>query len=155
MDPDPTPNSRTARGEPVRQFSVFLQNRAGALLGIVKLINDAMVEVLGLSVQDSVEGTMARLVVSDPDTVETLFIEKGIPFATVELVILELADASQLSSALFALLQAETNVHFCYPLMSRPRGRPALAIYLEDTDFGCSVLSNSGFRLLYQNDLGR
>ncbi|NEM51407.1 hypothetical protein G3V66_23930, partial [Escherichia coli] len=71
----------------VKQFSVFLINRAGALLSVVRLLEDAHVLVLGLSLQDSVDVTVARLVVSDPETVETLFMERGIPFGSCPLLI--------------------------------------------------------------------
>ena len=143
------------QGEPVRQFSIFLQNTAGALLGIVRLVNDAMSDVLGISVQDSADGTIVRLVVSDPDSVETMFIEKGIAHVLCEIVAVQLKEVTELSRCLSALRMAETNVHFCYPLMSRPNDRPVLALFLEDVDFGTSVLSSNGFKLLYQNDLSR
>ena len=60
----------------VKQFAVFLLNRAGALLSVVKLLEDASIHVLGLSLQDSVDVTVARLIVSDPESVETIFIER-------------------------------------------------------------------------------
>ncbi len=159
MDTDqPRPSSSphaTTRGEPVRQFSVFLQTRAGALLGVVKLVHDSLAEVIGISVKDSIDGTVVRLVTTAPETVETLFIEKGIPFSSVELVVVELGGADDLGRCLGALLRAETNIHFCYPLLSRPGGNPLLALCLEDSDFGSSVLSSNGFKLLQQNDLSR
>ena len=75
-------------GEPVRQFSVLLPNRAGALAAMVKLLRSQKIEVIGLSVQDSRDATVARLVVSDPDTTEQLFMEKGIPHTSCELVVI-------------------------------------------------------------------
>ena len=145
----------TQKSVPVRQFSVFLPNRAGALLSVVRLVNDSMAEVLGISVLDSVDGTVVRLVVSDPESVETLFIEKGIPHSMLELAAVELPDNSHLAKCLATLLEAETNVHFCYPLLCRPNDRPVLAFCLEDTEFGTSVLLNSGFKVLYEADLSR
>jgi hypothetical protein len=46
-------------GEPVRQFSVMLPNRAGALAAMVKLLRASSIEVVGLSVQDSRDATVA------------------------------------------------------------------------------------------------
>jgi hypothetical protein len=152
---DPTGEVSTMRGETVRQFSVFLENRAGALLGVVRMINDSLAEVLGVSVQDSVDGTVVRLVVSDPETVETLFMEKGIAYSNVELVVVELREAADFSMCLAALVEAETNTHFCYPLLCRPNDRPVLAFCLEDNEFGTSVLTRGGFKLLAQGDLSR
>jgi hypothetical protein len=154
--PEDLATTTAERGEPVRQFSVFLPNRVGALLGVVKLIRDASrAEVLGLSVQDSIDGTVVRLVVSDPDAVEMFFIERGVPHATSDITVVELEDASFLNRCLTSLLQAEINIHFCYPLMCRPNGRPVLAFYLDDTIFGTKVLADNGFKILYQSDLSR
>ena len=159
--PEPFPlhtmETETAQQSPyVKQFSVFLINRAGALLSVVRLLEDASVLVLGLSLQDSVDVTVARLVVSDPDTVETLFIEKGIPFSVSDILVVQLREGAKgLSMALTAFLQAETNIHFAYPLLVNTSGLPALALHLEDIEFGAEVVKNQGFRILKQNDISR
>ena len=70
-------------------------------------------------------------------------------------MVVELDDSTVLTQCLTCLLQAETNIHFCYPLMCRPNDRPILAFYLEDISFGTSILSANGFKVLYQNDLSR
>jgi len=145
-----------AQGTPTRQIAVFLPNRPGAFVSILDFLNSSYVVVLGLSVQDSIDNTVVRLVVSDPDTVETLFIEKGIPFNTTDLVVVELRDgAEQMPDCLRTLLKAETNIHFIYPLLSQPNGKAALALCMEDNDFGQSILSKAGYKILRQEDLSR
>lgn len=152
MEADPN----IAVGTPVRQISVFLPNRPGALLSVVKLVGDHHVIVLGISVQDSIDATVVRLVLSDPETVETLFIERGIPYNSTEVVALELTEgAAGLTGCLQALLNAETNIHFVYPILTRPNGRSALVLCLEDNEFGRSVLLKEGFKIIHQEDLSR
>lgn len=148
----------TTSGTPVRQIAVFLQNQVGTLLSIVRLLNKNHVVVLGISVQDSVDVTIVRMVVSDPDTVESLFMEKGIAYSVTDLLVVELqtgTDDKGLAECLQALLIAETNIHFIYPVLSRPNDRPALAMHVEDTVFGRDVLHQNGFRILLQEDLSR
>jgi len=143
-------------GQPVVQLSVFLENRVGALLSIVRTINDCHVEVVGLSVVDSMDVTIVRLILTDPEAVSTVFMEKGIPFSETRLTVVQLDQGAHgLSNCLSALLQGETNIHFSYPLLSRRNGKPALALCLEDNEFGTSVLRKSGFTLLCQEDLSR
>lgn len=158
MDTDDPANtdSQVEEGTAVLQISVFLPNRPGAFVSILDLLRKNHVVVLGLSVQDSIDNTVVRLVVSDPDTVETLFIEKGIPYNTTELVVVELRDgAEQMPDCFRTLLNAETNIHFIYPLLIQPNGRSALALCVEDSVFGDSILSKAGFRVLRQEDLSR
>lgn len=157
MDEDPSSsNARTDEGTAIRQIAVFLPNRSGAFVSILDLMRKNHVVVLGLSVQDSIDNTVVRLVVNDPDTVETIFIEKGIPFNTTDLVVVELPEgAEQMPDCLRTLLNAETNIHFIYPLMTQPNGKAAVALCVEDTIFGDAVLSKAGYKVLRQEDLSR
>ena len=65
----------------VRQFSVFLQNKVGALLEVVKLLSEHNVVVLALSIQDSSESSIGRMVVSDPEKVIGSFASTIFPTA--------------------------------------------------------------------------
>lgn len=143
-------------GEPVRQFSVLLPNRAGALAALVKLLRSMKIEVIGLSVQDSRDATVARLVVSDPDSTEQLFMEKGIPHTSCELIVIAMRESGPgLLQCLDTLMIAETNIDFAYALMPSPEGRSLLAMHVEDYEFAVAVLHQSGFKLMYQEDISR
>ena len=63
----------------VRQFSVFLQNKVGALLEIVRLLDENNIIVLALSIAESYESAISRMIVSDPDRTGELFREHNIP----------------------------------------------------------------------------
>jgi hypothetical protein len=143
-------------GPRVKQFSTFLKNKVGALLDVVKLLNDHQVEVLAVSVQDSADAAIVRLVVSDPDRVRELFTMQEVAFSTCDLVVVELREgASQLGKLLTALLMAEVNIHGSYPLLTRPHGHAALALHVEDEECACAVLRSHGFRILSQADISR
>ena len=141
---------------PVQQLSVFLHNQVGSLLSLVRLLNDHEIEVLGLSVQDSVELTLVRLVVSDPEGAMCVFAEKGLSCAAKTIVVVELREGvNDLSHALGALLAAEINIHHSYPLLIRPAAKPVLALYVDDAEVGAESLGKAGFRVLSQGDLSR
>ena len=143
-------------GAPVRQFSVMMPNRSGALASIVKLLRAANVEVIGLSVQDSRDATVARLVVTDPDAAAAVFMEKGIPHTDCELIVVALRESGPgLLQCLEILKIAETNVDFAYALLPSLKGHPLLALHVEDYEFAVSILHQSNFKLLYQEDLSR
>jgi hypothetical protein len=150
------PAKTIAPGSPVKQFSVLLPNRAGALASLVKLLRSAALEVVGLSVQDSRDATIARLVVTDPDLAEQIFVEKGIPHTTCELVVISLRESGpELLPVLDTLMVAETNIDFAYALMPSPHGHTLLALHVEDYDFAIGVLNNAGFKLVCQEELSR
>mgnify|MGYP000037965074 FL=1 len=140
----------------VRQFSVFLQNKVGALLEVVRLLDDNNIIVLALSIAESSESAIGRMIVSDPDRASELFLERDIPHSECALMVVELDEGpGDLSRVLAALLMAEVNIHFSYPLLVRPRGRAVLALHLDDIECSSSVLRGEGFQLLSQGDLSR
>ncbi len=143
-------------GPRVKQFSVFLENKVGALLDVVRLLNENTAEVLALTVQDSADSSIVRIIVNDPDLVEQLFEDHGIAYAIIDVLVVELTEsAEELGRLLAMLLQAEVNIHFSYPLLTRPHGKAALAVHVDDDDCACSVLCSVGFQLLGQHDISR
>jgi hypothetical protein len=154
--PESSRTTERTDGPCVQQFSIFLQNKVGALLDVVKMLNEHAVDVLALNVQDSADAAIVRIVVSDPEAVRDLFGSHEIPCSTCDLVVAELKEgASELSKLLTALLMAEVNIHGCYSLLSRPRGNTALALHVEDNECATAVLRSHGFRLLDQADISR
>lgn len=147
---------RAPEGTAIRQLSVFLQNRVGSLMALTKLLQDNSIEILGISMQDTTEMTLVRLILNDPEGGGMLFIERGIPFAECKIIVVEMNEARQrLTDCLSTLLAAELNIEFCYSLIVRPKTFPLLAIHCDDTDIASDVLNRAGFRVLCQGDLSR
>jgi hypothetical protein len=112
--------------------------------------------VVALSVSESTDSAIARIIVSDPERVEKMFRQKNVAFGVCEVVVVEMQEvATQLVKLLAALFMAEVNVHFTYPLLTRPRGFAALALHVDDTECASSVLMGEGFKILSQSDISR
>jgi hypothetical protein len=139
----------------VTQFSIFLRNKVGALLDVVRLLNEHHVHVLAVNVQDSADTAIVRIVVSDPETVEEIFSQHDVPFSVCGVCVVELKETTEFGKVLAALLQAEVNIFGSYALLCRPRGRTALALHVEDDECACSVLNSHGFVILNQADISR
>jgi len=151
------PRTSSKRDGPlITQFSVFLANKVGAMHDILKLLNAHDIHVIAMSVSESTDSAIARLIVSDPGGVEELFRQNNIAFAMCEVVVVEMREvATELSKLFSTLLMGEVNVHFTYPLLMRPGGQAALAIHIDDNECAISVLSGAGFRLLSQSEISR
>jgi len=143
-------------GPLVKQFSIFLPNKVGAMMDVVKLLQAHNAHVIAMSISESTDSAIARIMVSDPELVEQLFREHNVAYGVSSMVVVELREvATQLAKLLAALLMAEVNVHFTYPLLKHPRGFAALAVHVDDTDCASSVLLGEGFQLLSQADISR
>ena len=153
---NPMKTTEQIAGPEVRQFSVFLPNKVGALLDIVKLLQENHIVTLGLTVVDSSESAIGRIIVSDPDLASGLFRSQAIPHSECRVLLVELpGSASDLPRVLAALLMAEVNIFFSYPMLTRPRSRSVLVLHVDDSDCASSVLNGEGFLLLTQADLSR
>lgn len=143
-------------GSQVKQFSIFLPNKVGALSEVVKVLNEHSVHVLAINVQDSADSAIVRIVVSDPEQVQDLLSIHDIPFSICNIVVVGMREgASELPKLLTSLLMAEVNIHGIYGLLSRPNGNTALAIHVEDNECAASVLRSHGFKILSQKDISR
>ncbi|MEO6741989.1 MAG: acetolactate synthase [Chthoniobacteraceae bacterium] len=157
MQSNPPPSSvatRTARDRVV-QFSIFLRNKVGAFLEVVRLLQEHQVNVLGTTIEPSADTAIVRVIVSDPDAVEGIFHLHSIPYSTFPLIVVELKEADHFGQVLTALLAAEVNIFGAYALLTRPNDNAALALHVEDNECAASVLNGSGFTILTQDDLSR
>src|SRR5689334_17466448 len=108
---------KTAEGrqpEPVKQFSVFTANRLGRLHDLVSHFGKELVHVLAITVLDTTDSSIIRLVVDDPQKARKFLHEHGLAFTESDLLVVELTDTEDLVRLMAALLEAELNVNYLY-----------------------------------------
>lgn len=141
--------------DPVKQFSVFAENRLGRLFDLTTLLKDNDVHVMGMTVLDTTDSAIVRLIVDDPEKARELMINNDFPYVECDVLAVEITDESQLKGVLAALFEAEINIHYLYSFIKRPEGRSAIAINAEDDDVATQALGQRGFRVLTQRDISR
>jgi hypothetical protein len=138
----------------VTQFSVFLENRVGQLMDVVRSFNGTKVKIIGLTISDSADCSILRLILSHPEQGREILSLNKHAFAENELLAAELPAASaSLSELCMALLQAEINIHYAYPLIVHPRGRSAVAMHIDNNEQASRTLHDMGFEILCEADL--
>ncbi|MES2696499.1 MAG: acetolactate synthase [Verrucomicrobiota bacterium] len=145
----------TTPNDPVKQFSVFTENRVGRLHDLTALLKQHNVHVMAITVLDTTDSAIVRLIVDDPNKARELMINNDYAYAECTVLAVEINDESRLNGVLAALLEAEINIHYVYSFIKRPEGMGALAINAEDVDVAAQSLSKRGFRVLTQGDISR
>jgi hypothetical protein len=148
-------SSTSIAADPVRQFSVFSENRVGRLNDLIVLLQKNEVHVMAITVIDTIDTAIMRLIVDDADKARRLFREHGFPYHETEILAVEINDESDLKNVLAALLEAEVNIHYVYSFIKRPEGKSALVLNVEDTDVAAQSLNHRGFKVLTQHDIAR
>lgn len=141
--------------EPVIQFSVFMPNRVGRLHHLIAQLAQRGVHAMALCLLDTTENTIARLVVDQPDRARPFLEEYGYAFTECPLVAVEIDSPASLPKVTTILLEAEINIHYAYSFITRPQGKSALALSLEDAVLAQVVLQSSGLKVLSQADIAR
>lgn len=147
--------TRSVPRDPVKQFSVFAENRVGRLYDLTSLLKDHNVHIMAITVLDTTDSSIIRFVVDDPDKARELLVNNDFPYGECSILAVEIVDESDLKGVLAALLEAEINTHYVYSFIRRPSDRAALAISAEDPDTAAQALGNRGFKVLQQNDISR
>jgi hypothetical protein len=147
----------TARGRnypSIRQFTVFLENRVGQLLEVVRRFEGSRVKIVALSISDSAECAFCRFLLSHPEQGREILERAGLALIETDLIGVELPEGPQpLLRVCTALLQAEVNIVQAYPLMVRPRGKPVVALMVDNIEIGLETLASKGFFMICEADL--
>ncbi len=152
--PPPTESGAGFELTRVRQFTIFLDNRVGRLGMLVRTLEEEESKIVALSIEESADSALVRLICSSPDHSRDVLRAAGFAFGESELLAVELPRRSKqpLMAICSALLAAEINIHYTYPLLIRPRG-PAIALYVEDPTLAAQLLIRKGFTLIGESDL--
>lgn len=146
---------KAPRINPVTQFSVFTPNRLGRLNELVKILGTHSVHVLALTVLDTTDSSIIRVVMDDPDKARDLLQQHGFAFTESPLVVVEVTSPEELNRLIAALLEAELNINYLYSFIPHPNGKSIVGLSMEDNDVAEQVLKKHQFPVLRQQDISR
>ena len=120
----------------------------------MRRFDGSKVRIVALSITDSGECAFVRFLLSHPEQGREILERAGLALIESDLIGVELPDGHQpLLRICTALLQAEVNIIQAYPILARPRGRPAVALMVDNTEMGLETLVNKGFTMISEADL--
>jgi hypothetical protein len=138
----------------IRQFTVFMENRVGQLLEVVRRFEGSHVRIVALTISDATECCVVRFLLSDPEAGREVLERAGLAIVESDLIGVELPDSPQpLLQVCTALLQAEVNITQVYPLLARPHGKPAVALMVDNIEMALETLASKGFVPINEDDL--
>lgn len=138
----------------VRQFSIFLEDRVGQLVRLTRVFETTDVHILGLSMAHTGDCAIIRLIVDQPDLGYDMIATAGFPLCETEVLAISLPVGKRgLLSIWTALLSAEINITYAYPLFSRPKGRACIALQADDIEAAYRSLIRRDFYMLDESDL--
>jgi hypothetical protein len=138
----------------IRQFTVFLENRVGQLLEVIRRFEGTKVRIVALSISDAGECAFVRFLLSHPEEGREILERAGLAIIESDLIGVDLPEGSDaLLRICTALLQAEVNIIQAYPLLVRPRGRASVALMVDNIEMGQETLAGKEFNMITEADL--
>jgi hypothetical protein len=129
----------------VKQLSLFLENKPGALSRPVKLLAKAKLNILTLSIADTQQFGILRFVVRDWEKAKRLLEKDGFVVKVSDMVAIEVADEpGGLAEILVTVEKARVNLEYMYGFTLRKEGKGVLAFRFDDPDSAIAALQKKG-----------
>ena len=138
----------------VPQISVFIENRRGRLASVCRILADGGVNLLALSLADTADFGILRLITSDSDRAVDLLRGEGFTVVETDVVAVEVEDRpGALADLLEVLDRAGVNVEYMYAFSELRTGRAPLIFRFEEPDRAIQALNEAGLSVLSRVEL--
>lgn len=137
----------------MKQVSVFLENRKGRLDECLSLLSDNNINVVSLSLADTTDYGMLRLIVSDPEKAKDALKGGGFSARLSDVVAVKLPHTvGSLQGALRVCSNNNINIEYMYALCTKT-DEAAIVIKPSDISLAENVLTDNGYALFTDGDL--
>jgi len=131
------------------QISVFIENKSGRLAEVTRILGDAEINIRALSLADTSDFGILRLIVDDREKAKAVLKEKGFTVSKTEVVAVEVPDRPGGLYQILRMLDSEAiNVEYMYAFVERCGENAVIIFRFDDTDKAIKSLVDKGFNVL-------
>lgn len=140
----------------IKQLTVFVENKQGAMVSITDTLAENNVNLRALSIAETEAFGILRLIVNDVETAKNTLSEKGYLIKVTDVVGVKIGDApGKLTAALGVLDDMGINVEYLYAFMARTEKHAYVVLRVEDNEIAENALTNAGFHLITEGDVAK
>ncbi|NLU42226.1 MAG: ACT domain-containing protein [Firmicutes bacterium] len=138
----------------ISQISVFLENEAGRLANVAKILGGAEVNIRALSIADTADFGILRLIVDDPERAAAVLRGAGLTVSLTDVIAVEMPDRpGGLAQVLDALADARVNIEYMYAFVTQSAEGAVVVFRVDQLDEAIGALTARGLRLLSGDDV--
>ncbi len=139
----------------VKQLSVFVENRAGRLSTITRLLGDAGVNIRAMSIADTKDFGILRLIVDDSEGALKVLKENSFAVTITNVMAINISDKpGGLADAMACLYKDNISVEYMYAaFINSTDGTAYLVLRVDKTDEAVTALTEGGFKLVSDDEL--
>ncbi|MFT3952211.1 MAG: ACT domain-containing protein [Oscillospiraceae bacterium] len=133
----------------VKQLSVFVENKPGRLSSITKLLGDNQIDIRAMSIADTKDFGILRLIVNDPDKTLALLKENDYSVTITNVIAIGITDKpGALAGAMETLYANNISVEYMYAFISKTDDTAYIIFRVENNENAISCLSEAGYKIL-------
>ena len=140
----------------LKQLTVFVENRQGALVDITDILAKNGVNIRALSIADTKDFGILRLIVNDNETAQKTLGDAGYLLKMTDVVGVKIGDApGKLSGALKVLDDAGINMEYLYAFMTRTEKHAYMVLRVADNAAAEAALESAGYHVITDADVNK
>ena len=140
----------------LKQLTVFVENKQGKLVAITDTLAKNEVNIRALSIADTEDFGILRLIVTDYDKAYATLTEAGFLVKGTQVVGVKIGDEpGKLSMALDVLDKAGINMEYLYAFMARTEKHAYVVLRVADNEHAENALEGAGFHLISDADVNK
>ena len=137
----------------IKQISAFVENQAGKLYELFKIIADADINIRAMNIADTKEFGILRLIVNDTEKTISVLSNDTIVKST-DVIAVEMKDeAGALCSIIKVLNDQKINIEYAYAFTTPTKNGAYTVIRVDDTATAEKILTDNGYMLLTQEEV--
>lgn len=142
-------------GMQVQQISVFVENKSGRLAEIAEAIAKAGVDIRALTIADTSDFGILRLIVDQPHKAVEVLKAAGMTVSITSVIMMGMSDQpGEFAKAMRVLADHKVSVEYMYAFVSKDSGKASVIIRTDEIERGIEVLRQNGVTILTQEDIG-
>lgn len=136
----------------IKQLSIFVENKSGRLAEITAIIAQAGIDIRALSIADTTNFGILRLIVDKPDAAEKALKDAGLTVSLTNVIAIGIPDVpGGFAAAMKALADADIDVEYMYAFISRDQGRACVILRVGDNEGALGALKGGNIELLEES----
>ena len=138
----------------VKQISIFLENKAGRLASVAKVLRDNKINIRALTVADTSDFGILRMIVNQPEKACEVLKTAGFMVKQNPVIAVQIEDREGLFYDLMSLCDKHNiNIEYTYSFVEQTSNKAILFMRFEDTDAAIELFSKNGYKLLRNEEI--
>ena len=138
----------------INQITIFLENKAGALLDVTKLLSENKVDLRAINIAETADYGLLRLITADNKQAEKVLKKENLIFTETPVLAVAIDDKTGALTDLLAIFaKNDINVHYMYSIFGSQDGKAYMIMQISDIEKATSILVENNILTAEPKDL--